>query len=408
MNIACVFKCETSVWQLFGRAVGALGLIVICCTPIPAQIDTDPANNTSGGANALALDAGMAISNRAELASPGNDVDFYSVTLAAGDVLLGMTTPLDNLPSSFEFPDTMASVLSGGIQQTFSDDDFAEELPFLEDVRGSLFRFQSSAANAYHIGITGFEDEEFDGATSGNAHEEIGTYVLTAGRVNPTLLGGGFNDTDPSNDATSGADLISLGSLKASVAVSELISEDVDYYELHLSQGSILSAMTAPLSDLPSSFNFPDTALGLFDSDGIPLLVNDDAGDEGYSDLFPDLGSDNPLGPDGIFGSAIRALIPANGVYYLGVTGFEDDDFVGVHDELGRYALLVGVHSEATPNLEGDYNSNGTVDAADYVVWRETDGMQPGYDTWRATSGKLRAAARVPMRMPTSPSRQRW
>jgi hypothetical protein len=35
----------------------------------------------------------------------------------------------------------------------------------------------------------------------------------------------------------------------------------------------------------------------------------------------------------------------------------------------------------------GDYNQDGTVDAADYVVWRKTDGTQAGYDTWRANFG---------------------
>jgi hypothetical protein len=41
----------------------------------------------------------------------------------------------------------------------------------------------------------------------------------------------------------------------------------------------------------------------------------------------------------------------------------------------------------ALPNLPGDYNGDGTVDAADYVVWRDTDGGQAGYDTWRANFG---------------------
>jgi T5SS/PEP-CTERM-associated repeat protein len=38
--------------------------------------------------------------------------------------------------------------------------------------------------------------------------------------------------------------------------------------------------------------------------------------------------------------------------------------------------------------LAGDYNGNGVVDAADYVVWRKTDGTQQGYDTWRANFGQ--------------------
>ena len=37
-----------------------------------------------------------------------------------------------------------------------------------------------------------------------------------------------------------------------------------------------------------------------------------------------------------------------------------------------------------SPELEGDYNEDGSVDAADYVWWRKNDGgNQAGYDTWR-------------------------
>jgi hypothetical protein len=35
----------------------------------------------------------------------------------------------------------------------------------------------------------------------------------------------------------------------------------------------------------------------------------------------------------------------------------------------------------------GDFNQDGTVDAADYVVWRKTDGTQTSYDAWRANFG---------------------
>jgi hypothetical protein len=39
--------------------------------------------------------------------------------------------------------------------------------------------------------------------------------------------------------------------------------------------------------------------------------------------------------------------------------------------------------------LQGDYNGDGRVDAADYVVWRKTDdGTAGGYSTWRANFGR--------------------
>jgi hypothetical protein len=40
------------------------------------------------------------------------------------------------------------------------------------------------------------------------------------------------------------------------------------------------------------------------------------------------------------------------------------------------------------PTLSGDFNYDGTVDAADYVVWRDYGGTPTGYDTWRAHFGE--------------------
>jgi hypothetical protein len=37
--------------------------------------------------------------------------------------------------------------------------------------------------------------------------------------------------------------------------------------------------------------------------------------------------------------------------------------------------------------IAGDFNTDGTVDAADYVVWRKIDGTQTGYNVWRANFG---------------------
>jgi probable HAF family extracellular repeat protein len=39
------------------------------------------------------------------------------------------------------------------------------------------------------------------------------------------------------------------------------------------------------------------------------------------------------------------------------------------------------------PVLPGDFNHNGSVDAADYVVWRKTDGSQAGFNVWRTHFG---------------------
>jgi T5SS/PEP-CTERM-associated repeat protein len=48
-------------------------------------------------------------------------------------------------------------------------------------------------------------------------------------------------------------------------------------------------------------------------------------------------------------------------------------------------AVVLSVISTVLP---GDYNGNGVVDAADYVVWRKTDGSQEGYNLWRTNFGR--------------------
>jgi hypothetical protein len=46
------------------------------------------------------------------------------------------------------------------------------------------------------------------------------------------------------------------------------------------------------------------------------------------------------------------------------------------------------VLSVISTGLPGDYNLDGRVDAADYVVWRKTDGSQSGYELWRTNFGR--------------------
>jgi hypothetical protein len=56
-------------------------------------------------------------------------------------------------------------------------------------------------------------------------------------------------------------------------------------------------------------------------------------------------------------------------------------DFVEVPYSLAWWA---GADERPGP---GDFNSDGSVDAADYVVWRKNDGSPEEYDEWRANFG---------------------
>ncbi|MFO0790336.1 MAG: hypothetical protein U0805_12855 [Pirellulales bacterium] len=85
------------------------------------------------------------------------------------------------------------------------------------------------------------------------------------------------------------------------------------------------------------------------------------------------------------------------GPYTLVVDGPDQTTNVSVIKGIGvAYDVTYDITAAAAP-LTGDYNSNGVVDAADYVVWREgnlaADGNgdlavdQADYDLWRANFG---------------------
>jgi hypothetical protein len=74
--------------------------------------------------------------------------------------------------------------------------------------------------------------------------------------------------------------------------------------------------------------------------------------------------------------------------------GFPADWFDGIIDEVrltnAPLAPSEFLFASAVAPLEGDYNEDGKVDAADYVVWRKTGiNGQQGYDTWRANFGRM-------------------
>jgi hypothetical protein len=63
--------------------------------------------------------------------------------------------------------------------------------------------------------------------------------------------------------------------------------------------------------------------------------------------------------------------------------GYFDPDGPGGQTEYGRHFLL-----QLPAPLQGDFNNDGSVDAADYVVWRKTGGTQESYNLWRSHFGE--------------------
>jgi parallel beta-helix repeat protein len=56
-------------------------------------------------------------------------------------------------------------------------------------------------------------------------------------------------------------------------------------------------------------------------------------------------------------------------------------------------AFDIGAYEWAASQLLGDFNQDGAVDAADYVVWRKTIGTQAAYEQWRANFGATSGGA---------------
>jgi hypothetical protein len=70
-------------------------------------------------------------------------------------------------------------------------------------------------------------------------------------------------------------------------------------------------------------------------------------------------------------------------LYHLGLETVIDAGLVNMEIESIRVML------PSPPGLEGDFNGDGKVDAADYVVWRKTDGENlAGYNAWRTNFGR--------------------
>ncbi|MEN1678545.1 MAG: PEP-CTERM sorting domain-containing protein [Planctomycetota bacterium] len=297
-------------------------------------------------ASTAALGAGISSSLQRETLSP-DETQFFSLgSFATGEVVFGITTPIEGVPFDFDTPDTVvATFFSSDVGPgdlspfvlTINDDSDADnnlDAPNGNDGDsfGSLFRLETMADD-FTVGVTGFGDD-FEGA----GHGESGDYLLTIGHVDPTSLGGDFADSDGANEMMAGADLLPLGEFDSLVSVNSLVpgaTGDVDFYRVDLVAGDVLTAMTAPLGGLSDDFDDPDTMIIVMDSNGNILLDDDEAGGP-----FSDLGI-NTFGTTDAHGSAVHFLAPATDSYFFAVTGFPDELAIGSHSEQGAYALLV-------------------------------------------------------------------
>ncbi len=110
--------------------------------------------------------------------------------------------------------------------------------------------------------------------------------------------------------------------------------------------------------------------------------------------------------PDTGFISLDAGINEQVGSLVLGTTAFTSGTFgatgSGAQNIMDEYFAGMGIIT-VMGGLPGDYNLDGKVDAADYVLWRKNPGAYggspAGYDTWRAHFGQTAGsgAARYPL-----------
>lgn len=127
------------------------------------------------------------------LAASGSDVDWFSITLNAGDFLTVNTAPIS---PAFLAPDTEIFLVDPLGVVVDQDDDDGQGL-------GSNYTYNALVGGTYHIAVTGFLDVAGSLVGSGPAaidglddvgapHGDVGNYILTVSVVpvpEPTMLG---------------------------------------------------------------------------------------------------------------------------------------------------------------------------------------------------------------------------
>jgi len=122
------------------------------------------------------------------LASGGGDVDFFSIRLEEGEILMAATTPLAEL---FTMPDTILGLFDeDGYLLALNDDAGSNDPGDSEENLGSKIEYHVPEGATYYIGVTGYDDFDFDGYgysdtnynmqfNGDTPHDQSGAYMLT-------------------------------------------------------------------------------------------------------------------------------------------------------------------------------------------------------------------------------------
>lgn len=254
------------------------------------------------------------------------------------------------------------------------------------DGAGSLLKRTKDGVNSLSGGVL------LLGAFSQQYGQEINVNVTNGGRIEND--GEVWFGTD--NSATNLAVTVTINNGSIDLTGGDAYPLDLDFLGINPDLVFFKSFRNsnggngpAGLANEKYAINFTGPGSITVDHSGIYVITEADIDNfSAASKTYQQLWADGILQANGLSG-----LTGANFNTYFSVTGTFGSD---------NYTL----NSLITSGLSGDYNSDGKVDAADYVAWRNdpaSHGGAGGYNTWRANFGAtagsgsgLGASAAVP------------
>jgi len=234
------------------------------------------------------------------------DVDFYLVDVSAGETI-GFDVDADELgyglDAELRLFDSAGNELELSDDATDPDSGLSGLDPYIEFTFGSTGKYYVAVSGAPNDGYSAF-------AEASGVSGDTGDYVL---RVRSIGSASDANGTLATATPISPSDTVS-----AEVGDEAAGALDVDMYSFAVSAGQ---SMTFDI-DADENSSDLDSILRLFDGTGTELTVNDDATD-------PDSG-------EWSLDSYISYDFTTGGTYYIGVSGYRNDDYNPLSELSGR------------------------------------------------------------------------
>jgi hypothetical protein len=119
-----------------------------------------------------------------------------------------------------------------------------------------------------------------------------------------------------------------------------------------------------------------------------PFLTESDWTGRDVQVSYQDLWNQGILKANGLSGKVTQAWSDSDNPRTTQPANFDDFFMVTGTPGTDNYILTSLIEGLPDPGLDGDFDGDGDVDAADYVVWRKTDGTPAGYSEWRTNFGR--------------------